>query len=523
MASVPFRQNYTWHNMHQTVPAVTSARFYTPRNLRADGTPDPQNGWRPGMDALRQIVSDSEALKRRVRALGGLWSLSPVAILQDNVIDTTSLTECVLSLPSGAVDPNASQGRPFVFVQAGARVVDFHEQLMGAQLDLPTCGASNGQTMAGAIATGTHGGAIDVGAMQDYVVGIHLIGAAGRHIWLERASRPIVTDAFVNLLGAELVRDDAMFNAAVVSFGSFGVVHAYMLEVIDAFMLQQYVKRIDYSLAMKSIAGGTIDVGVLQLPTGEERPYHFEFVVDPYHRGDGEAGAFARVMFSRPFNQPAPVAGSQTATPSAGLLGTIAGLLDKFPGVVDRALLEAAVPFFLAQEVPIVSGAIATPAFIFGDTTLRTGGTSMELGFELADVPRAAAILGDTAEQNLYAGILAFRFVKSSVATLAFTRSPRIANASDTTPRTICTIETDALSTNGTTVALNAFWKNLDSAGIPYTLHWGQKLRQDAGWVRKAYGPALDAWLAQRRKWLPTTDARHLFSSDLLDTMGLST
>ena len=522
MASVPFRPNFTWQNMHQTVPPVTSARFYTPRNLRADGTRDPQNGWRPGMDALRQIVSESEALKKRVRALGGLWSLSPVAVLQDHVIDTTNLTECVLNLPDGAVDPNASRGRPFVFVQAGSRVVDFHEQLMAAGLDLPTCGASNGQTVAGAIATGTHGAAIDVGAMQDYVVGIHLIGAAGRHVWLERASRPVVTGPFVAMLGAELVRDDAMFNAAVVSFGSFGVVHAYMLEVESAFMLQQYVRQIDFSTAMKAIAGGTLNVGVLGLPPGQERPFHFEFVVDPYHRDDGDEGTFARVMYKRPFQAPAPVPGGESSTPSAGILGTIAGLLDKLPGVLDRAALEAAVPFFLKQEVPIVSGVTATPASIFGDTSLRTGGISMELGFELADVPRAAAILGDAAEQNLYAGVLSFRFVKSSVATLAFTRSPNVALASDSASRTVCTVETDALSTTGTAAALDAFWKNLDAAGVPYTLHWGQKLRQDATWVRKAYGPALEAWLAQRRKWLPTADARSLFSSDLTDVMGLS-
>lgn len=519
--AVPFRSNVTWQNMHQTVPAVTSARLYTPRNLRADGTRDPANSWRPGLDALRQIVADAEATHRRVRALGGLWSLSPVAILQDYVIDTTNLTESVMNLPAGAVLPTASQGRPFVFAQAGCRVVDFHESLMAANLDLPTCGASNGQTLAGGVSTGTHGAAIDVGAMQDYVVGIHLIGAGGRHIWLERASRPIVSDAFVSMLGADLVRNDDFFNAALVSFGSFGVVHAYLFEVEPAFMLEEYVKQVDFSVALRSIAGGLIDPAPLALPTGNERPYHFEFVVDPYHRGDGAGGVRARVMYQRPFAPQPPDPGSVSATPSASLLATISNLLHHFPGPIDLALLEAAVPFFLAQEVPTISKRTATPAAIFGDTSLRTGGVSMELAFELADVPRAANILCDAAAQNLYAGILAFRFVRSSLATLAFTRSPNAAAAQ--TPRIVCTVETDALSSDGTTKALNAFWTNLDAAHIPYTLHWGQKLRQDPNYLRRAYGGALDAWLAQRRAWLPTAAARQLFSSDLLDTMGLST
>jgi hypothetical protein len=507
--------------MHETVPAVTSARLYTPRNVRADGSRDAQNSWRPGLEALRQIVADAEAAKQRVRALGGLWSLSPVAILQDYVIDTTNLTEFVVHLPNGALQPSASQGRPFVFAQAGARVVDFHERLMAAGLGLPTCGASNGQTLGGAIATGTHGAAIDVGAMQDYVVGLHLIGAAGRHVWLERASRPIATPAFAALLGAQLVRDDAFFDAAVVSVGSFGIVHAYLLEVEPAYLLEEHVKRIDFSLAMQLIAGGVVDLGRIGLPPGSERPLHVEFVVDPYHRADGAGGVRARVMYRRPFVSQPPQPGGVSSSPSASALGKIAGLLDHFAGPIDKALLRAAVPFFLDQQVPIVPGKTDTPAAIFGDSSLRTGGISTEIGLELADVPRAAVLLADAAEHNLYAGILAFRFVRSSGATLAFTRSPNAARASEAR-RIVCTVETDALSTEGTMKALEAFWGALDQANIPYTLHWGQKLRENAAWVSKAYGPALGAWLAQRHAWLPTASARRLFSNDVLDELGLT-
>ena len=41
---------------------------------------------------------------------------------------------------------------------------------------------------------------------------------------------PVASDDFVQWLGAELIRDDDMFNAAVVSFGSFGFIHGIMLE-----------------------------------------------------------------------------------------------------------------------------------------------------------------------------------------------------------------------------------------------------------------------------------------------------
>jgi hypothetical protein len=516
-----FKPNFTWQNMHQTEPPVTSDRFYTPRNLNPDGSRDLTNTWRPGFNALRQIVADAEGANKRVRALGGLWSLSPIALLKDYVIDTTNLTECITDLPPGAFVGSPIANRQFAFVQAGSRIVELHEDLMAAGLDLPTSGASNGQTLAGAISTGTHGAAIDVGAMQDYVVGLHLIGAAGRHAWIERKSRPIASDAFVQLLGAELIRDDDMFNAAVVSFGSFGIVHAYMLEVEQAFMLEQYVKRVDLAAALACVANADIDATSLGLPPGSARPFHFEFVVDPYHRGSGESGAFARVMYKVPFGAQTAAAGGIISTPTPAILGEIGSLLNSLPAVIDRAAIKLALPPFLAQQVPPTWGAIATPAVVFGDTTLRTGGVSMELAFELSDVPQAAAILGETAEDNLYTGVLAFRFVRASRATMAFTRGPR----GDTLPpdRIVCTVETDALNSNGTTAAMKAFWSSLDAAGVPYTLHWGQALRQDAAWVRDAYGVAADEWRAKRREWLSTPQAQRLFSSDIIDALGLST
>ena len=53
-------------------------------------------------------------------------------------------------------------------------------------------GASNGQTIVGAMSTGAHGSSFDVGAVQDYIIGMHLIVGPNRHIWLERKSAPVV-------------------------------------------------------------------------------------------------------------------------------------------------------------------------------------------------------------------------------------------------------------------------------------------------------------------------------------------
>ncbi|MDZ7691665.1 MAG: hypothetical protein U5K69_11165 [Balneolaceae bacterium] len=61
------------------------------------------------------------------------------------------------------------------FFQCGNTIKELAMTLSSHGKSLKTSGASNGQTIAGCISTGVHGSAIDIGAIQDYVVGINLI------------------------------------------------------------------------------------------------------------------------------------------------------------------------------------------------------------------------------------------------------------------------------------------------------------------------------------------------------------
>jgi FAD/FMN-containing dehydrogenase len=58
-------------------------------------------------------------------------------------------------------------------------IQDLHQRLDGMGLVLETMGGSSGQTLAGAISTGTHGGDIFMGPLADCVLAIHLVGAGG--------------------------------------------------------------------------------------------------------------------------------------------------------------------------------------------------------------------------------------------------------------------------------------------------------------------------------------------------------
>ena len=99
--------------------------------------------------------------------------------------------------------------------------------------------ATDGQTLAGAISTGCHDAAIHFGSIQEHVKGIHLV-IPGETVYVQKNSDPVLTEEYViNTLGADrLITNDDMFNAALVSFGSFGVVHSYLLQTEKIFKLK---------------------------------------------------------------------------------------------------------------------------------------------------------------------------------------------------------------------------------------------------------------------------------------------
>src|SRR5262249_26224000 len=156
--------------------------------------------------------------------------------------------------------------------------------------------------------------------------------------WIERKSRPTMTKAFADWLGAELVQDEDLFLSAVVSFGSFGLVHAVMFEAVPLFPLELYLPHVDYvdgpDAACTPAAPG------LGLPDGDALPFHLEFVFNPYLRGPGQGGAFVRVLYKRvlagPVPPPSPV--DSFTILSQDLVGIAGHLTDVDPAIVPGFL-----------------------------------------------------------------------------------------------------------------------------------------------------------------------------------------
>jgi hypothetical protein len=118
----------------------------------------------------------------------------------------------------------------------------------------PTLGGAGGQTVVGALTTGTHGGDFDRPPIADAVVAIHIVAAGGKHYWIER--EPIDAISFTDetklrhLYGAtkyggpgnfKVIYSNDVLNAARVQVGRFGIVYSVVLQVTRQYGLTQTV------------------------------------------------------------------------------------------------------------------------------------------------------------------------------------------------------------------------------------------------------------------------------------------
>ncbi len=414
----PNRRWQNWHVTHDVGGRV--AQFFTPHNIFDDGSSVPGKPFAAGLAALQVIVREAEANQMRVRALGSGWSLSSVAFVDEYLVNTSRLSSWFVGFktPDLYVEAQAREAATrLVFAQCGVQIKTLNAFLEGKGLALPTTGASNGQTLVGAMSTGTHGSARDVGAVQDYILGIHLVGEEGRHYWLERPGKPTMTAAFADWLGAELVRDEDLFLSALVSFGSFGLIHAVMFEAEPLYLLDRYILQRDHGDVLTSAFAGA--PGALALPAGEV-PFHFEVVFNPYLREAGQKGAFVRAMYKRALAGPPPPAvptGNSTIV-SPDLVSLAAHVTDTVPGLVPGLLQKVLVDGFEPQGPFPVRGA---PGVQFGDSQPTNGGTSLEIGVPLDRVQTTLDVLFGVTAQHVFGAPFALRYVRASDALLAFT------------------------------------------------------------------------------------------------------
>ncbi len=323
-----------------------------------------------GYGDVAGLVAEALRLGRRVHAVGRGWSFTDVATTTDFMIDTRGLRGILAFSQRGRVwghriedhdtvddphvddDPLPAAGYPadrswalaealldgvrssdrmLAHVLAGTTVRELYEALDTPARDrpvagapardrwaLPTMGGASGQTVAGAIGTGTHGGDFELPPMADMVRAIHLIAPDGSQRWIEPAQGAITDPnrlvASMRGVPRENIHyDDDMFAAALVSLGSLGVMFSLVLEVRRQYGLSEIpLPRTNYAAVRAGLLDGSVfgdgrgdPAWLAQHPAPAQGPKlakSFGLFINPYRadgdyaRGDGHAQRSVRVF-----------------------------------------------------------------------------------------------------------------------------------------------------------------------------------------------------------------------------------
>lgn len=209
-----------WSNWSGSVHAP--AQLLRPRNI----------------DELSAAVRDAVS----VRAVGAGHSFMPL-------VASDTLIVCLEELP-GEIFLSADKST--ARVPAGWSIRRLTAELFELGYALANQGDVNPQSMAGSMATGTHGTGRNIGSLSTMARGFSLIGADGKARWCDTTTDP------------------DLFQAQRLSLGLFGIAVEIEVEIVPAFYLSERLTKISFAEARERFA------------EFEEAHRHVEFWMFPY-------------------------------------------------------------------------------------------------------------------------------------------------------------------------------------------------------------------------------------------------
>jgi FAD-linked oxidoreductase len=188
----------------------TAAEHRVWRNWAGTATAAPARWRRPRSEAeIAAAVKDAAASGLTVRALGAGHSFTAVAATSGVALDLSGWT--------GITAADTRTG--LVTVRSGTPLRALNAELSGLGLAMANLGDIDVQTLAGALATGTHGTGARLGGLATQVEALELVLADGSVAACSASSRP------------------ELFAAARIGLGALGVVTTVTLRCVPAFTL----------------------------------------------------------------------------------------------------------------------------------------------------------------------------------------------------------------------------------------------------------------------------------------------
>ncbi|MEL7123195.1 MAG: FAD-binding protein, partial [Bacteroidota bacterium] len=215
---------------------------YRWKNVAKDHRPRVKKYFLPTkLEDLIQIVKEAEANNMKVRAVGSGHSYSTVAVGSDYVVDLKNVNLVLPIKKKWLLDkqPLMFDDGQLLEIEAGISIQWLNKQLERKKLALINMGAVDDQTMAGAIATGTHGTGWNLPATPGMVRSITMVAHQGKVYKIEPKSKPVTNPATYDHPTIELIQDDDIFNSALLGLGCMGLIYSYIIEVRKEYWLKE--------------------------------------------------------------------------------------------------------------------------------------------------------------------------------------------------------------------------------------------------------------------------------------------
>ena len=503
-----------WTGVHVTHQTVV-AEIINVDNVGPNGAL--LSGWemfRFAGESMDLLIRKARDAGKRILPIGSGWALSAINITDGWLVNTKLLNGCYDIADKYLNDawPAEKRGQ-VVLAQAGMQIAELNAYLElipredAQRRAILAAGIGNGQTVAGSTSGGTHGSQITFGAMPDWVAGLHIATGSGQTLWIERKSKPVVNDAFVAKLGAKLIRDDDIFHAAVVSFGTFGIIAAVAVETTPIYQLQfAPIVDISYADLKKKLSGWAT--------TPPTDLYHYEFIFDPYTKKHmAMEGSAPKVPYQPGVPTPVPrwiIRDKFGYAPGINVLSFI-GLFRAFlpPGLITGLEYKQYRKMALLNSVRGTPGQIYTSSIYYLEGYIESA-----YAVSVADAPATIDISSQVVSSMRLPYINQVRLCRASTGTLAFTQHQPITAVFE-----FGMIRDDKYP---------EFERRLDEAfrkaGIKYTMHWSKNSGIDPAKLDYMYGaPRIASWKAARRAVFGNDQTlMKLFETDTMVEAGLA-
>ena len=474
--------------------------------------------------------------------IGRGWSFSALIGGIDTQIDMTGLSGFALAKRQHMAGTAAYKASRTAFVLGGTRLrelLNWAQRRSGQKLSVMTSGTHLGLTIAGAIATASHGSRLGFGGIQDMITGLHLVTGPKQSVWIERKSRPVLDDATIaSFTNQPPIRDDDVFADALVHLGGMGLVNGVTVELVpDAgYDLDIKLQPIDRGSLAEVAAGRWRKIAGALGYSGT--PVFYELTINPFDWDSGPAvHTLYRMSKSASFSPDIPPVSRSFADLAGGIITGYAQAVGE-PALMAADPCQVPEPNVFALYIMRLqeSAAYKHPPrnarwnqIHPDDITGGYPGALYNASFavkreEIAEImPLLCAAVAGLTPTFLFT----LRFVSNASGTLAFTRFPES-----------CVIEIDGFSRNapifgpcyGQAIVEGARrmracldGSNAAARRFDYSMHWGKLGNLDQGKVWADFGAPgtpgslIDRWRKTRERLLTPDFAGVLWNKALVD------